>query len=72
MRTPLGTSVTVRAINAHLASMTTYCYVNLPGGQRLRISRAMTRQGVVVGRVICGSEKDWEAIPAGSVVELSW
>ena len=61
----------VREINSHLASYSTYCYVNLPDGRRLRISRARTRKGVVEGRVILGSEKDWEVIPAQSVVELS-
>lgn len=63
---------TVREINAHLASYSAYCYVDLPDGRRLRISRARTRKGVVEGRVIIGSEKTWEAIRAGSSVELSY
>jgi hypothetical protein len=62
---------TVREINAHLATMRGYCYVDLPDGRRIRISRARTRKGVVEGRIILGSPKAWEAIPAGSHVELS-
>jgi hypothetical protein len=31
---------------------------------------ARTRRGVVEGRVILGSAKDWEVIPADAVVEL--
>jgi hypothetical protein len=61
----------VREINAHLFGGSRYCYVDLPDGRRLRISRARTRKGVVEGRVIVGSERDWEAIPAGSHVELN-
>lgn len=62
---------TVRQINGHLASCSAYCYVNLPDGRRLRISRARSVKGVVEGRVILGSAKDWEPIPADAVVELS-
>jgi hypothetical protein len=62
---------TARQINAHLASMTSYCYVNLPNGNRLRISRARTRHGVLEGRIILGSPKTWEIIPATATVELS-
>ena len=62
---------TVREINAHLASMTGYCYVDLPDGGRLRISRARTRKGVVEGRVILGSSKDWAVVPANAIIELS-
>ena len=62
---------TVREINAHLASSTSYCYVDLPNGGRLRISRARTRKGVVEGRVILGSPKAWEVIPANAIIELS-
>lgn len=63
---------TVREINAHVWCGQAYCYVSLPDGRRLRISRARTRKGVVEGRVICGSEKDWEVIPSDAVVELSY
>lgn len=62
---------TVREINSHLASYSAYCYVDLPDGRRLRISRARTRKGVVEGRVILGSPNDWEPIPAESRVDLS-
>lgn len=62
---------TVREINAHLWGGSAYCYVDLPDGRRLRISRARTRKGVVEGRVILGSEKDWEVIPFGAIVDLS-
>jgi hypothetical protein len=62
---------TVREINGHLFAGTAYCYVNLPDGRRLRISRARTRRGITEGRVIIGSEKDWEQIPADAMVELS-
>lgn len=62
---------TVRQINGHLASCSSYCYVDLPDGRRLRISRARSRRGVVEGPIILGSEKDWEVIPADAVVELS-
>jgi len=62
---------TVREINAHLASCSSYCYIDLPGGGRIRISRARSRKGVVEGRVILGSPKAWEVIPADAVVELS-
>jgi hypothetical protein len=63
--------ITTRAINAHLASMTSYCYVNLPDGRRLRISRVRTVRGQVHGRIITGSPKWWEVIPAEAVIELS-
>jgi hypothetical protein len=62
---------TARQINAHLASMSSYCYVNLPNGNRLRISHARTRNGVLEGRVILGSPKVWEVIPSTAIVELS-
>ncbi len=62
---------TVREINSHTFAGTAYCYVDLPDGRRIRISRARTRKGVVEGRVILGSDKDWEVIPATAVVELS-
>ena len=32
---------------------------------------ARTRKGVMEGRVIVGSERDWEPMPVGSRVELS-
>jgi hypothetical protein len=35
---------TIREINAHLASHSAYCYVGLPDGRRIRISRARTRK----------------------------
>lgn len=69
---------TVRQINAHLFGGSAYCYVDMPDGSRLRISRARTRYGVVEGRVICWSHRasiheasDWAVIPADAVVELS-
>lgn len=61
----------MRKINAHVWCGQAYCYVDLPDGRRLRIARARTRKGVVEGRVILGSERDWEPIPADAVVELS-
>lgn len=61
----------VGKINAHLWAATGYCYIDLPNGRRIRISRARTRNGVVEGRVISGSKKTWEPIPLGSRVELS-
>lgn len=61
---------TVREINSHLASCSSYCYVDLPDGRRLRISRARSVKGVVEGRVILGSPRIWEVIPEGSRVEL--
>jgi hypothetical protein len=63
-------SPSVRRINAHLFGGSGYCYVDLPDGWRIRISRARSRKGVVEGRVILGSEKKWEVIPANAVVEL--
>lgn len=63
-------TITAREINAHLASMTTYCYVTLANGNRLRISRARTREGVLEGRVIIGSPRAWEPIPDGAAFEL--
>jgi hypothetical protein len=62
---------TVRKINDHLWCGQHYCYVDLPDGRRLRISRARTRKGVLEGRVIIGSEKDWEVIPPTARIELS-
>ncbi len=66
MKTP-----SVREINEHLFGGSRYCYVNLPDGRRLRISRARTRKGVLEGRIVLGSDKEWETIPEGSKVELS-
>jgi len=62
---------TVREINSRLMTGVGYCYIDLPDGRRLRISRARTRKGVMEGRVILGSPKDWEVIPVGSNIELS-
>ena len=64
------TQPTVREFNSHLASCSSYCYV-YGEGFSFRISRARTRKGVVEGRVINGSPKDWEVIPADATVELS-
>lgn len=66
----------VRAINSHLASFSSYCYVHMVDGRCMRISRARTRAGVVEGRVInvSGSwdhrPNAWEPIPPDSTVEL--
>lgn len=62
---------TVREINSHLASMTSYCYVFIAGAPTVRIARARTRKGVVEGRVICGSPNTWVRIPSTASVELS-
>lgn len=62
---------TVRQINSRLFCGSHYCYINLPDGRRIRISRARTRKGVVEGRIILGSEREWEPIPADATVELS-
>jgi hypothetical protein len=61
---------TVRTINEHLFGGSHYCYIDMPDGRRFRIARARTRKGVVEGRIILGSEKDWEPITGGRV-ELS-
>jgi hypothetical protein len=67
---------TVRQINAHLASCSSYCCV-YGTTYSFRISRARSRNGVVEGRIINGnwqdarSPKDWEVIPADAVVELT-
>lgn len=63
--------VTVREINSHLESDTAYCYVARADGSNFRIARARTRKGVMEGRVINGSQKEWETIPAGSMSNLS-
>jgi hypothetical protein len=63
--------ITTRAINGHLASMTSYCYIDLPDGRRIRVSRVRTVRGAVQGRVIMGSPKWWETIPPDAIVELS-
>lgn len=68
MKTTLNSQA--RAINAHLASCSSYCYIDLPDGRRLRVSRIRVRQGVMEGRVINGSPKAWEVITGGNV-ELS-
>lgn len=72
---------TVRQINAHLWCGQRYCYVDLPDGRRMRISRARTRKGIMEGRIINTSGWEpkhldsigigWEPIPEGSSVELS-
>lgn len=64
----------VRAINSRLADMRSYCYVYLKGSfstHCVRIARARTRNGVVEGRVICGSPETWIEIPPDATVELS-
>lgn len=61
---------TVRQINAHVWAGTRACYIDLPDGRRLRIARARTRKGIVEGRVILGSKKDWEPIPSTAQVEF--
>lgn len=63
--------VTVREINAHLQSDTAYCYVTRADGSNFRIARARTRNGVMEGRVINGSPKEWEMIPAGATSSLT-
>lgn len=62
---------TVREINSHLQSCTAYCYVTRADGSNFRISRARTRKGVMEGRVINGSEKEWEPIPAWATSTLN-
>ncbi len=73
---------TVRQINDHLSSMTSYCMVYADGFQ-MRISRARTHKGVKQGRVINYNYSgrnasnvgpmtvDWQAIPADATVELT-
>jgi hypothetical protein len=61
---------TPREINRHLWAATGYCYVTLPDGRRLRISRVRTVRGLLMGRVISGSERVWEKIPPDAVIEL--
>lgn len=73
---------TVRQINNHLWCGQAYCYVTLPDGRRMRISRARTIKGVIEGRVIntdgwepkklCKMGIGWEPIPVGSHVELTY
>ena len=64
---------TVRAINAHTFAGTGYCYVSTATGRPLfRISRARTRKGVIEGRIVNGSDKVWEVIPADATIHLSW
>ena len=62
---------TVRAINAHLWAGVGACYVDLPDGRRIRVSRVRTRRGVIEGRVILGSARVWETIPPDAEVELT-
>ena len=62
---------TTRAINAHLASMTAYCYIDLPDGRRIRVSRVRAFRKRIQGRIILGSPKVWETIPGDAIVELS-
>jgi hypothetical protein len=61
---------TVRQINAHVFAGTGSCYIYSEGQPTLRISRARTRKGVVEGRVITGSTKEWETIPADAEIDL--
>lgn len=65
------TRPTVREINARLDTLRGYCYIDLPHGRRIRVSRVRTRNGVMEGRVIIGSDKTWEKIPADAIIELS-
>ena len=60
----------VKAINAHVFAGTGSCYIDTRDGRRFRISRARTRKGIVEGRVICGSSREWEPIPAHASVEM--
>jgi hypothetical protein len=62
---------TPREINRHLWAGTGYCYVTLADGRRFRFSRVRTLRGVLMGRVILGSEKVWEMIPPDAVIELT-
>lgn len=61
----------VREINEHLICGTGYCYVRLKDGHAWRIGRARRVRGVLQGRIISGSERTWEVIPADAVIELS-
>lgn len=63
-------NLTVREINGHLWAGAGSCYVDLPDGRRIRVSRVRTRRGMVEGRVITGSSRVWEEIPADAEVEL--
>lgn len=71
------TQPTVREINKHLSSMTSYCVVYVSSFQ-MRISRARTVAGIKEGRVITydsysgrKSSSDWESIPSDANVELT-
>jgi hypothetical protein len=70
--TTVMSKLTTRKVNDHLWCGQAYCYIDLPDGRRIRISRMRTRNGVREGRVINGSEKDWEPVPDDAVVELSY
>lgn len=59
------------AINRHLSSCSAYCYINLPDGRRLRVSRVRYFRKQMQGRIILGSPKVWETIPGDATVELS-
>lgn len=67
---------TVREINAHLMSGSSYCYVSFTDGRCMRIARARTQQGIRQGRVINaafwpgGNCNTWETIPADAHIEL--
>lgn len=61
---------TSREINRHVANGQGSCYVDLPNGKRIRISRTRMKGGRMEGRVIHGSDQAWEAIPPDSRIEL--
>ena len=62
---------TVREINTHLFGGVHSCYVNMPDGNRLRISVARTRKGVLEGRIVNGSASVWKIIPVTTTIELN-
>lgn len=69
--TPIS-KLTTRKVNDHVWCGQAYCYIDLPDGRRIRISRMRTRAGVREGRVINGSAKAWERVPDDAMVELSY
>lgn len=65
------TTITVRQINSHLNSHSAYCYVRRADDSCFRIARARTRNGTMEGRVINGSHKEWESIPASATYSFN-
>ena len=62
---------TVRQINSHLASMTTYCYVyDAAGNYHMRITRARTRKGELQGRSLGTGQ--WVAIIPADHIALTY